>query len=159
MGQRATTLADRFEQANQEMIATVDRCSDAQWRVTTSGEQWSVAVVAHHVAEAHKYIAGLVHQIAAGQPLPPMTMDMIHQGNAEHAKQHADTTKAETLGLLRGNAAAAAAAVRGLSDEQLDRAAPLLGGQPMSAQQVIENILIGHVKGHLGSIQTATGGA
>jgi uncharacterized damage-inducible protein DinB len=157
MGQKSQALAEQFEQANRQMTATIERCSDAQWKTKTSGETWPVGVVAHHVAQSHEGISGLVHMIATGQQLPPMTMDMINQGNAEHAKKFANVTREETLALLKKNGAAAASAVRGLSDEQLDRSAPVLGGSPMTAQQVIERILIGHVKEHHGSIQAVVG--
>ena len=157
MGQRSQALAEQFEQANRQMIAAIEHCSEAQWKTKTSGEQWSVGVVAHHVAQGHEAVAGLVRMTANGQPLPPMTMDTIHQMNAEHAKQYANATKDETLALLRKNAAAAASTVRGLSDEQLDRSAPLLGGPPMTAQQMVERVLIGHVKEHHGSIQATVG--
>ncbi len=157
MGQRSQALAEQFEQANRQMIATIERCSDAQWKTKTSGETWSVGVVAHHVAQGHEAIAGLVRMIANGQALPPMTMDTIHQMNAEHAKQYANATKDETLALLRKNAAAAAGTVRGLSDQQLERSAPVLGGPPMTAQQMVERVLIGHVKEHHGSIQATVG--
>jgi hypothetical protein len=157
MAQRSQALADQFEKANREIIATVERCSDTQWKNKTSGESWPVGVVAHHVAQSHEGIAGLVQKIATAQPLPGLTMDMINQGNAEHAKKFANCTKDETLALLRKNGAAAASAVRGLSDEQLDRSAPLLGGPPMTAQQAIERILIGHVQDHHGSIKQAIG--
>ena len=60
MSQRSQVLANQFEQASQEMIATVERCSDAQWTTKTSGEGWSVGVVAHHVAQGHEAIAEFV---------------------------------------------------------------------------------------------------
>jgi uncharacterized damage-inducible protein DinB len=157
MSERTTALADRFEQANGEIIETVERCSDAQWRAKTSGEGWPVGVVAHHVAEGHKAIAGLVQLIATGQPLPGLTREKLDEMNAEHAKQHANCTKAETLQLLRTAAATAAATIRGLSDDQLERTASVLGGPPMSAQQAIDRILIGHVHEHLANIKTAVG--
>ncbi len=156
MGERARVLTDKFEQANQELIRTVEHCPDAQWRAATSGEGWSVGVVTHHVAEAHKAIAGLIQLAATGQPLPGLTMEIIDQRNAEHAKQHANCAKAETLDLLRQHGAAAAAAVRGLSDDQLDRIAQARIG-PMKVQEMVERILIGHVQNHLGSIRAAIG--
>jgi uncharacterized damage-inducible protein DinB len=156
MGQRSQALAEQFEQVNRQITTTIERCSDAQWKTKTSGETWPVGVVAHHVAQSHEGIAGLVRMIASGQQAPPITMEMIDQGNAEHAKQFANVTREETLALIKKNGAAAASAVRGLSDEQLDRSATVLGG-PMTAQQVIERILIGHVKGHHDSIQAAVG--
>jgi hypothetical protein len=83
-----------------------------------------------------------------------MNMEMLHKSNAEHAVQHAHTTKAETLALLRQNGAAAAATVRGLGDAELDRVGGSMG---MTAAQMIERILIGHVNDHHGSIRKAVG--
>ena len=149
MSERARTLAERFEQANRELIQTVEGLSDAQWRTKTTGEGWSVGVVAHHVAGGHQGIAGIVKKIAHGEPFT-FDMDMIHKGNAEHAVQYANTTKAETLALLRQNGAAATATVRGLGDAELDRVG---GSMSMTAAQVIERILIGHVLDHHASIR------
>ena len=156
MGERAQALANRFEEANREIISTLERCSDAQWRAKCAGETWSVGVVAHHVAESHAAIARIIQTIAAGQPLPNVTTEMIDQRNAQHAQQHADCTKQETLDLLRKNGGSAAATVRGLSDEELGRSGTLRAGL-MSAEQVVEGILIGHVKGHVTSIRAAIG--
>ena len=157
MSERARALAERFERANRELIQTVERLSEAQWKTQTAGEGWGVNVVAHHVAESHKGIAGLVQRVASGggsAPLP--TMETVHERNAVHARQHADCTKPETLALLRQNGAAAAAIVRGLGDAELDRTAPLPLGT-MSVAEVIERILIGHGHGHHGSIRQAIG--
>jgi uncharacterized damage-inducible protein DinB len=156
MSERARSYAERLEQVNRDLIATVERLSDSEWRTPTSGEGWSAGVVAHHVAENHHALSGLVQLVANGQPLPNFTWDAIHQGNAEHARKHARTTKAETLELLRTNGAAAAAAVRGLTDAQLDRGASLMGGT-MTAAELIERILIGHVVQHHDSIRGVVG--
>jgi uncharacterized protein (TIGR03083 family) len=147
MSERARALADRFEQANRELIATVEGLSDAQWKAKTASEGWSVGVVAHHVAGGHMGISGAVQKIANGESFQLPNFDKM---NAEHAIQFANTTKAETLALLRQNAAAAAAIVRGLGDAQLDRVGGSLG---MSAAQAIERILIGHVHDHHASIK------
>lgn len=151
MSERARMLAERFEQANRELIHTVERLSDAQWKAKTAGEGWSVGVVAHHVAAGHAGIAGLVRKIANGEPVSPPNVDKL---NAEHAVQHANTTKAETLALLRQNGAAAAAMVRGLGDAELGRVGGSMG---MSTDQAIERVLIGHVRGHHDSIRKAIG--
>ena len=60
----------------------------------------------------------------------------------------------DVIAELRHQGAAAASLVRGLSDEQLDRAGELLGRQ-RRARDVIEGILISHVRNHLGSIREA----
>src|SRR5262245_23721918 len=111
---RAQVLAARFEQVNRAFITAVERCTDIQWHATIASEGRAVGVVAHHLAEGYSGAAGLIQQVASGQALPPITMDMINQGNAQHAAQHADATKPEVLDLLRRNGAAAANTIREL---------------------------------------------
>lgn len=158
MGARAEELGKKFDESCREMNRVVESLSDADWKKVTASEKWSVGVVAHHAAEAHAGIAGLVEKMAKGQPLPGLTMDMINAGNAKHAKEQANCTKAETLALLKANGGKASAIVRGLSDAELERSASPLGGMPaITAAQAIEGILINHVNEHLGSIKATTG--
>ncbi len=157
MSERAQTLAHQLEQANHALINTVEGLSDAQWHAETPNDGRSAGVVAHHVAVSHKMVAGIATAIAHGQPVPPITMEMIHQGNAQHAAQHAHVTKAETLALLRQNGAAAVATVRGFGDAELDRTATFPIGT-MSVAQVVEQILTGHAQDHHGTIKKAVAG-
>lgn len=158
MGARAEQLARKFDESCAEFNKVVEGLSDADWKNVTSAEKWSIGVVAHHVAEAHAGIGGLVHRVAKAEPLPGLTMDMLHANNAKHAKEQANVTKAETLALLKGNGEKSSALVRGLSDAELDRSASVLAGMPaMSAAQAIEGILINHVHEHLGSIRATVG--
>ena len=158
MSARAEQLAKKFESSCSEMNKVVEGLSEADWKKVTTAEKWPVGVVAHHVAEAHAGISGLIQVVAKGQPTPNLTMDMINAGNAVHAKEHANTSKAVTLELLRANAGKAAGIVRGLSDAELDRSASVLVGAPaMTAAQAIDGILINHVHEHLASIRATTG--
>ena len=157
MGARAEQLASKFDQSCQEFNTVVEKLNDADWKKETAAEQWSVGVVAHHVAGACGAIAGLVERIAKGQPLPGLTMEALHENNAKHAKEYANVSKAETLALFKTNAANASGMVRELSDAELDRSATLLGGRPMTAAQVIEGVLINHINEHLGSIRSTIG--
>lgn len=151
MGTLGESLAIRLEQANEELIRAVESVSDERWTAACPDDGRQINVVAHHVAVGHTSIAGIVQVAAQGGPMPPITMDVIHQGNAEHAREHAGCSRAETVALLRTNGAAAATLVRGLSDEQLNRAVQFMGGdtQPL---QIAENILIGHVTSHLAAM-------
>jgi hypothetical protein len=158
MGARAEDLARKFDESCRELNRVVEGLSDADWRKVTSAEKWPVGVVAHHVAEGHAGISGLVHLVAKAQPMPGLTMDMIHANNAKHATEHAGVTKAAALALLKSNGDKASAIVHGLSDAELDRSASVLVGMPaMTAAQAIEGILINHVNEHLGSIRATTG--
>ncbi|OLB05717.1 MAG: hypothetical protein DMD98_11845 [Candidatus Rokuibacteriota bacterium] len=158
MGARADALAKRFEEATKAVTDILTRLSDADWKKLTGGEKWSVGVVAHHVAMGHAGISNLVKSVASGKSVPSMTRAQLDQMNAQHAKEHAQCTKAETLELHKKNAAAAATMVRGLSDAELDRTGGvLIGMPPMSTQQVVEQVLINHVNEHLGSIRAVVG--
>jgi uncharacterized damage-inducible protein DinB len=154
MGAKAEALAKQFETKAQEATTAFKQLSDADWKKTTGSEHWTVGVTAHHIAASHEGIAGIIKTLAGGQPMPNFTMDMLHEMNAKHAKDFASVTKADTIALHEKNAAAAAAAVRGLSDEQLAESGTVLAGMPaMSVEQVVTGILINHVEDHLGSIK------
>jgi hypothetical protein len=151
---RAESLADQFEAVTNEAIREIQNCSDAKWKSTTPNDGRTVNVVAHHIASGDRPISELVAAIAYGKPMPPITLEMIDQGNAQHAIQFANVTKDETIALLRQNSAPAASAVRGMTDEQLDKTGDLFGNA-WTAEEAIQRILIGHVQGHLESIRAA----
>ena len=158
MGAKGEALAKQFEAKAQEATAAMEKLTDADWKKVTAAEKWSVGVTAHHVAGAHEPISGIIKTVAAGQSMPNFTMDMLHAMNAKHAQDFAGCTKAETLALHKNGAAAAAAIVRGLSDEQLTKSGTVLAGNPpMSAEQVVAGILINHIDDHLGSIRKTVG--
>ena len=158
MSARAETLAKQFEAQAAEMTSALEKLSDADWKKVTSAEKWPVGVTAHHVAGAHEPIAGIVKTVAGGQAMPQFTMAMLDEMNAKHAKDFAACTKSETMELHKKGVAAAAATVRGLSDAELDKSGTVLTGMPaMTTQQIVENILINHVKEHLGSIRATVG--
>ena len=158
MGARADALAKQFETKAAEMTKAIGQLSDADWKKVTESEKWPVGVTAHHVAGGHEPISGIVKTVAGGQSIPNFTMDMLHESNAKHAREFAGCTKAETLALHEKGVAAAAAVVRGLSDADLERSGTVLTGMPaMTAQQVVEGILISHIGEHLGSIRKTVG--
>ena len=158
MAAKAEALAKQFETKVHDATAVIEKLSDADWKKVTAAEQWPVGVVAHHVAQSHEGISRIVKTVASGQPMPHFTMDMLHQMNAQHAKEHASCTKAETLALHKRNAAAAAAVVRGLSDAELARTGTLLAGNPaMSVEAIVNAILINHIDDHFGSIRKTLG--
>jgi hypothetical protein len=156
MSEQAQTFADRFEQANRDAIATVERCTDADWATTCANDGRTVGVVAYHIADSHLGVVGLVQMAANSQPLPPLTSEMLDQGNARQAAEHAGCTRQETLELLQRNGATAAGIVRGLSDEQLGREG-MLFGNPTTAAQIVEHILLDHLQQHLDNIQATVG--
>jgi hypothetical protein len=94
--------------------------------------------------------------VAGGQPVTGVTMADIDTMNARHATEHADATKAATIALLRQNAADAAAAIRALTDEELDRATTvsLYSDATLTSQFVLEDHAVRHSSHHLARIRT-----
>jgi hypothetical protein len=82
---------------------------------------------------------------------------MVHEMNAKHAESHDGVTKEEALDLLRRNSADAAAAIRALRDEELDRAAPLSlnADAPLTCQFMLEDHAVRHSYHHLAAIRAA----
>ena len=159
MSERAKELSERFSSFNNEMIAFVEGCSDEGWRKVCKGEEWSVAVVARHVAAAHYgFVLDLAKMIVAGEPLPEMSMDEINEMNAQHAKEHADCSKDEVIGILRDQGASFADFVGELSDADLDQTGHLASiSADMSTQQFVEAAILQSGGEHLASMKAAIG--
>jgi len=153
MTARAEQLAALFVAVNDEVIAAVTGCTDAQWRQPCASEDWSVGVVAHHIAVVHRDFVGLLEALTAGKTRSPgSSMEAVHQSNAQHARDYATAGKPETLDALRTNGAAIVQLLRGLRDEQLDRTAGVFGEHEMSVAQVVQWVVIGHAGEHLASL-------
>jgi Mycothiol maleylpyruvate isomerase N-terminal domain len=152
---KAEKLATRFEQTAKDFGSKIQALSDSEWRAKTPEEGWTVAATAHHAAGSSGPIAMMAHAAATAGPMPPITPDGLNQMNLEHSKQFANCSKEETLKLLSETTPQAASVVRGLSDDQLANRAMLPLGMELSAEQIIENVLIGHMAGHGASIAAA----
>jgi hypothetical protein len=134
--------------------------TDAEWATqVTETDKRTVGVTVHHVANMYPIEIGAVNAIAGGNAVTVVTWDAVAQINADHAAEKSDVTKAEAIDLLRKNSIEAAEAVRGLTDEQLDTAAPfsLSYGAPVTAQFVIEDHPLRHAWHHLFRIKKAIG--
>jgi hypothetical protein len=157
MSQRTKELVARLTGFNNEFIAFVDNCSDEEWRKVCSGEGWTVGVVAHHVAAGHFGAIDFVRMIVAGEAMPEFTMEAIDQMNAQHANEHANCTREEVLGLLRENGSAFAGYLEELSEADLARTGYLAAiGGDVSAQQLIEMVILQSGGEHLDSMKAAT---
>ena len=156
MAGKSEALAKKFEAKVDEATAVFEKLSDADWKKVTA-EKWPVGVTAHHIANSHAGLTGALQALAAGKG-PNIDINMIHAGNAKHAQEFANCTKAETIALHKKNAAAAAAAVRGPSDAQLDSKGVVQQGMPaMSAGDLAGGYLVSHIDEHLNSIRATVG--
>ncbi len=159
MGVNGEAFAKEFEAKVEDALTLLNRLSDADWKKTTTGESWTVGVTAHHIAGSYEPITRIIQAIAAGQAMPHFTPQMLDEMNAQHAKEFAGCTKAETVAMIKKAAAGAAAAVRGLSDADLAKSGTVFAGMPpMSAEDMVKRALLGHLDEHVGSIRKTVGG-
>jgi uncharacterized damage-inducible protein DinB len=158
MGVKGEALAQQFEAKVAEATGLLEKLSDTDWKQTTAAEKWTVAATAHHVASSYEPITRIITTIAAGQTLPHFTRQMLDEMNAQHAKEFAACAKPETIALYTKGAAAAAAAVRGLSDAELAKTGTVFAGMPpMSAEEMVKGALLAHIDEHFGSIRATVG--
>jgi hypothetical protein len=154
MGARSEALAKQFETKARDALATLEKLGDADWKKVTAAEKWPVGVTAHHLAGALEPVSYMVRAIAAGQSPGDFSREMLDEMNARHANDFANCTRAETIELHRKGIAAAAATIRGLSDEELAKGGTLFKGEPpMTAEQLIVGGLLNHTDEHFASIR------
>lgn len=156
MTTRSEALAARVEQGAQALATFGEGLSNNEWQ-TICDDGRTVGVLIHHVASQLIGETDVMKQMAAGKAFTGVTWAMVDEGNAAHAKTHANCSQQEAAELLRRNGALAAEAIRALRDEQLDLATPnsLHGNAPVTTQFWIENHPLAHAYRHLASIRAA----
>jgi hypothetical protein len=159
MNTRSEALAARLEAGAAALAAFAGALSEAEWNTRLPKDGRKVGVVVHHVASVYPIEIHLASLLASGQPITGVTWDVVANMNSDHAKENDGTGKETTLGLLATSSAAAAAAIRALSDEQLDRAAPvsLNSDAPLTCQFMLEDHAVRHSYHHLAGIRAALG--
>jgi len=154
---RANALAERLEQGADALAALAGTLSDEQWQTRIPGDGRPIGVVVHHVASMYPVEIQLARTLAEGKAITGVTWQTVHDINARHAREHAAVTKGAALELLEGNSASAAAAIRRLGDEELDRAltVSLYADAPLTCQFFLEDHAVRHAYHHLARIRTA----
>ena len=150
----AHALADRLEQGARALIAFASGLTDEDWQVRVPKDGRKVGVTVHHVASVYPVEIQLAQLVAQGKPIEGVRPADIDEMNAQHAAENDDVTKEAAIELLRRNSAAAAAAIRALSDDELAQAAPasLYENAPLTCQFVLEDHAVRHSFHHLARI-------
>jgi hypothetical protein len=156
MGKRSEALAERLEQGARALADLAKGLSEAEWQTRTKDGR-KVGVTVHHVAFMYPLEIDLAQKLAGGEAIAGVSWDAVHEINANHAKENDGVTKEQALELLKKNSAAAAAAIRALSDEQLDRAngVSLNSDAPLTCQFFLEDHAVRHSYHHLARIKAA----
>ena len=154
---RANALAERLEQGARALEASASALTETEWQTRIPGDGRTIGVVVHHVATMYPLEIQLAQALAGGKPITGVTWDVVHELNATHATTNQAVTKSAAIELLRRNSTAAAAALRALSDEELDRAATvsLNADAPLTCQFFVEDHAVRHSYHHLARIRAA----
>jgi len=154
---RARALADRIEQGANALATFAEGLSDAEWNTAVPGGGRSVGVTVHHVANMYPIEVELAQVLASGKAIEGVTWDVVAGINKKHAHEHGEVSKKDALEFLRRNSKAAADAIRGMKDEDLDHAAPvsLNSDAPLTAQFFIEDHALRHSFHHLAKVKAA----
>ena len=157
MSQRTEALARRLEQGASALAELAASLTDTQWQARIPRDGRKVGVVVHHVASMYPLEIQLAQVLAAGNPVEGVTWDAVAELNAKHARENDAVTRDAALALLKQNSAAAAAAIRQLRDEELDRAAALSlnAAAPLTCQFMLEDHAVRHSWHHLAKIKQA----
>ena len=159
MGTKTEALAAQLEEKTRDAVTTIQKLSDADWKKLTATEGWTVGVTAHHLAGGLTAVSGIVAGLVSGAPSRSgFTRAMLDQMNAQHAREQAECTRAETLSLFQTGAATASKMLRSLSDDQLAKSGTIFSDvPPMTAEQLIMRGLLSHIDEHMGSIRKTVG--
>ncbi len=131
--------------------------TDAEWQTRLPKDGRKIGVIVHHVASQYMLEIKVALMVLDGQPIKGLTNADVDAVNGAHAKEFEGATKAQALELLKQNSAGVAATIRGLSDEDLDRAVPvsLYEDAPLTCQMVLEDHAVRHSYHHLAIIRAA----
>ena len=157
MSNLSNTLAARLEQGASALATFAGSLTDAEWSTKLPKDGRTVGVVVHHVASVYPIEIQLAQTLASGKPVTGVDWDGIHHMNAGHAKEHVAASQKATLALLEENSKAAAAAIRALSEAELQAGGTnsLYSDAPLTCQFMLEDHAVRHSYHHLARIRAA----
>jgi hypothetical protein len=157
LNQRSEALATRLENGATALAVFAAALSEAEWQMRVPNDGRKIGVVVHHVASMYPIEIQLASLLAAGQPIAGVTWDAVDAINRDHANENDNVTKEAAFALLKTNSAAAAAAIRAFTNEELDRAAPvsLNSDAPLTCQFFLEDHAVRHSYHHFARIKAA----
>ncbi|HSE32444.1 MAG TPA: DinB family protein [Pyrinomonadaceae bacterium] len=157
MSKRSEALADRLVQGATALENFAAALTQDEWEMRTPKDGRKIGVIVNHVATVYPLEIEFAQMVARGEAVTDLTANVVNKMNAEHAKANDGVTKEQTLELLHQNSTAAAAAIRALSDAELDQAVPvtLYGGATVTCQFVLEDHAVRHSYHHLARLRSA----
>ena len=155
--ERAEALAERLEKGVRDLAIFAATLTPEEWSLRLPHDGRTVGVVVHHVASVYPIEIQLAQTMAAGTVITGVTAADINKMNASQAKQFELVSREAALNLLRENSTAAAAAIRKMTDDDLDSAVPvsLYSDAILTCQFMLEDHAVRHSSHHLEGIRKA----
>lgn len=146
---KGLALAERLEEAAEELIAVVQHIDLESWARIPGAGVWSPGKDAEHVADAtvyHQWIVRLTirHRVPARPVL-------------ERKVLTAERSQEAVVDLLRSRTADNASLLRALTDEQLELPPRPSRARMRTLAEAIEGVMIGHYGAHRDAIQRKLG--
>ena len=157
MSKRAENLAEALEKGAAALTNFATNLTESQWQTPVPKDGRKIGVIVHHVATVYPLEVSLAQDVGRGKAVVDLNWEFIHKMNAGHAAENGAATKEETINLLKQNSAAAATAIRALTDDELDTAVPvsLYGDAPLTCQFILEDHAVRHSYHHLARLRAA----
>ena len=156
---QAEALAVRLEAGARGLLELAAGLTEEEWRRPVPHDGRTIGVMVHHVGNMYPLEIQLAQKIAAGEAIEGVTSANVDAINAAHAEDKADVTKAEAMEFVRVHSAAAAAAIRAMTDEELATATPnsMYADAPLTCQFFLEDHAVRHSYHHTAKIRKALG--
>lgn len=146
-------LAGALSAKVSEIIATLERLSDEQWRRTCAAEGWPVGLVAFHIALGIERQGGWIESALEGGPVHEFSWDQTDEMNAAVARAGILPSRPFVLAGLAAAAERLRARLQNVSDSDADRTALSYKSRDVSVQGVMK-AFIRHIDEHHASIRS-----
>lgn len=151
-------LAARFRKAGEEFVAFLETLDESKWSKATDREGWPIGVVAHHVAMGAQFCGDLAVYVADGGDIT-LTSELLDQSNAQHSEMFAEIGKDSALEALSRALPEGAKKIESLPADglqrQIENPKDFGEGIVRFAGDVVEKMMINHIRIHLASIKEA----
>lgn len=147
-------LAGALSAKVSEIIATLERVSDEQWRRTCATEGWPVGLVAFHIALGIERQGGWIENALEGGPVHEFSWDQTDEMNAAVARAGILPSRPFVLAGLAAAAERLRARLQNMSDSDAERTALSYKSRDLSVQ-VLMQVFMRHVDEHHASIRKA----
>jgi len=164
MSTRGAAVADALDAKLREIEAALGPASEAQWRAICTPEGWPVGILAFHLALHLERPAGWVENALAGKPPFEFSYAETDALNAAVAGYGILPSKGFVLGALAGGKSRIQAALRAMTDADLERDALIVrsggvGEAKVASVRGMMRVVMHGIDDHFASIRAAMAGA